>query len=395
MMLDHLSYSSIKLFNSCARQWQLRYLSDVKPAMPITVNLGSRFHGFAEEYGAHCRAKGLTSDLSWARSYGCQQEDSELAALVMTFAESYTFEAATHRGRGQSEIVKRVKLGDGLPDFVAKIDDLRLYEDDLRLKVTDYKTPWSSEWYASDAPPWQLMLYGWVAQETEGALMGLGEDEFLAVDLAIWNVPRAEEYLWQIVDDLSYTVKPQVVQAARRILGAIEAEDFPANPHAAACTYCPYSYQCRAAQGLSLTAPTSTIEAKVIAAHLEALEANVAQLKAGLQGWATERGPVQFEQREWGYFRPRWYEEGEAHATPSDAQALWLALQEAGKDPLEYVTGWDADKLGYKFCREDKPDSENPFGDTEDDLAVRATVKQYLTVEQPKPRWGSRKLKGG
>ena len=403
VVLNHVSYSSLTLFSRCPRQWYLRYAqSAIKPAMPITVNTGKLWHEWQERYAAICREAKAGTMFSEGRAlaalYG--ELDPKVEELADKFIETFAItdrlgypDWGWHRGYGHIEVERRVPLGEGLPDFVCKIDAVWLHPVERRLIIVDFKTPHFYP-YDPEQIPMQLRWYCWAVQVMESEFTG---EDISRADLWRWVVPQGEGQLWQVEDKMS-GVRGEIVRGAKEVLRALGEDDgkgsaFPPAPHLQACQYCPYSYCCKEAQGMAVIAPTTAGEAKCLATYVEALEANLAQLKRGLQAWAKERGTISFGDREWGYFRPQWYDKGQRHAAPADPHQLFKALEQSGKDPLDYVASWDANKLGYEFCLDAEHDPDNPFSDTPEEAAEIATIRKYLTVEEPKPRWGSRKAK--
>lgn len=49
-MIEHLSYSSVNLYLTCARAWRFRYIDKVKTPIAVALPFGSAFHDAIENY---------------------------------------------------------------------------------------------------------------------------------------------------------------------------------------------------------------------------------------------------------------------------------------------------------------------------------------------------------
>ena len=77
-MIDHLSYSSVNLYLTCARAWRFRYIDKIKTPVAAVLPFGSAFHDAIETYLSikHEKAPAPVSDIfsdSWQRRLEIEQ----------------------------------------------------------------------------------------------------------------------------------------------------------------------------------------------------------------------------------------------------------------------------------------------------------------------------------
>ncbi len=443
---DHVSWSALRLHHRCPQAFYLKYLQEaVEPALPLRQSVGGQWHQWQHKYATACRENDRERDFDAARTLMAPYSD-RVRELATEFMYNFSYDPEGWRGRGGTEIYRRVPLGDELPDFVCYIDLLEHNAYDNRLTVTDFKTPPARAYKDLDYPPPQVLWYAWAAYETEKDLADVQE-----VEMVRWIVPDSVRQSWTMYPPFTGTEK-QVVRLTER---ALQAENYPTTPSVEACTYCPFYHECDAAQEYELTAPKCPDEAatlvekvnalrdqvsnlvgavshrqvlkdarkilewidrlsdtareqrdldeqerKAIIEAAEAFRARANRIQALVQDWVFNVGPIAVGASAYGYHYPKWHEEGRVQAEPGDIEAFARACREENLNPLDFVKQWDKGTLGKTFADyltdpEDRPTgdvTESPFGDAEETVQQKSAVADTLEKVKPSRTWGRRKI---
>jgi ribosomal protein L37AE/L43A len=442
---DHVSYSALQMWHKCPQQFHLTYLQDeVKPAMPLRPSIGGEWHEWQHQYAEACRKAGRERDFDAARMLMAPYSD-RVRTLAREFMHNYTYQPDAWRGRGGSEISRRVPLGDDLPDYVCRIDNLEYNPLDKRLTITDFKTPPSQAYEHTEMPPTQLYWYAWAACESEADMADVWE-----VDMIRWIVPDSVQQSWTMSPPFP-GAKQQIVEMTEQ---ALRATQYPATPSVQACTYCPYYHVCQEAQDYELTAPQGPEAAAELVTEVAALRAEAAKLKDMLstkklidrarktqewigklqdeiaalpdisdeerasagaaiaamdvraarlqelaQDYVFNVAPIEVGSANYSWHYPAWHEKGEVRAAPSNAERFTAACQQEGRNVLDYVAKWDETKLGRDFgpaLTGSLPGINlevNPFGDDEQTVREDSAIARTLQQVVPKRTWGSRQGK--
>ena len=265
-----VSYSSLSVFESCPRRYELRYVERVPGEVePAQFALGSAVHKAFEAYGRARMAAGASGtpqpgfDMAWAaftealEASGCTPDEiarfrERGAPILERFiecdrpceADIITVEAGFGLELGEPEWLE-AQGGPAEPArarLVGYIDRVNRRPDGS-IEVIDYKTcsPWAQEWVDRDL---QLTAYAFAA--AEGALRDP------ATGLPLPAAARLGIYFAEAGITLWTTRSEADLAAFRERLGAairtIRAADFPAQPRPGACRWCEYRGTCPSAQ---------------------------------------------------------------------------------------------------------------------------------------------------
>lgn len=365
----YFSTSKLDLEDACPAAYKFKYL-DKSPEIPtIPLIIGRAAHAAAARYVKHLLQNNLQTDVTAmpaivaaaAAEEGIPgQAMSDLAAIMETFAESHVFYPARIVG-----VEERLPEGFNPPDtwpdpnlpnghtFVGVIDLLEA-EDNVAV-ITDYKTEWSIRSQSEVEKDPQLRRYCWLVHEAYPQF----EHFKVRLDFIRHGVIREAEF------DLA-----EVERTGEEILARVErilkTKEFPARP-GVGCGWCSYSERCPARK-----MPAGDIMAKTneeLAGEILLLEKQLADRKEILANRLVTQGPLVLNGVEFGH-----------HFTESkrfgDARAFMEVLQEAGKDPWDFLSV-DTTK-GKKLLRDEK-------------LAPKL---EALLIDASYTRFGHRKLKG-
>ena len=181
VMLDHISYSSIKTYQTCPRKFAYKYIEQVAEEIkPSSLAFGSAFHSAVERV-QEARIQGLNTpaldeimaafDTAWSNEtigadiQFCKEEDAqtvhELARRMLDAYITYASLEATLPEQAQIisiEHSNRFRLLADVPPVESRIDLLELQGTDL--VVSDLKSSrsrWNDTKVAESIP--QLVLY--------------------------------------------------------------------------------------------------------------------------------------------------------------------------------------------------------------------------------------------
>ncbi len=384
LKLDHLSYSSLSAFRACPKRFWFRYLqSTVKPAAELSQSLGGRWHSWQESYASICQSLDVpcarSEGLTLARTY----DDEELLRLAETFCDSFRYDDWAYR-EGAVEHPFRIPLPD-LPDLIGRFDMLEFLPFDELIRVTDFKTPRLSR--QADAPPLQLRVYAFAAQEQRRIETGemVGD-----IEVSLWGVATGERQTWRLPYGPQSSIRDEIILLARE---ALTASSYQATPSESACCWCSFKRYCAQAREQRFLAPGNAQAASRLMGKAEVLRAYANDLTKLAQAWATEHGGFDLGGQWYDYQPPVWYQNGLRRYNAKDGEKLFDALVAAGEKPWDYLS-FDAKKLGQRFheiAEGGEPDPDNPFGDAEPE-ALQGVVK-LLEPVIPKEAWSSRAIK--
>ena len=383
LQLDHVSYSSLKIWRECPHHFWFRYLQDaIKPAARLSQSIGGIWHEWQESYAAICKdlevPVALSEGRQLARTYG-----EEVLALAESFMASYRYDWQWRENT--TEMNFRVPLPDDLPDFVGRIDCLEYLPHDDRLRVTDYKAFWLGK--QAEEPPPQLRWYAWAAQEARLEATGKAVGD---IEVCLWSVPTGEAQTWRLPFGPQSDARDEIVLLTRDALAATE---YRATPSEKACAWCAYKADCEAAQNVVFSAPQDAQEAAELMGKAEAHRAATKDLTGLVQAWVREHGSVECGGKLYDYQLPVWYADGKHRYDAKDAEKLFTAMKRAGLKPWDFLA-FDARRLGNAFheiVEAGEPDLDAPFGDAEPEAL--AEVVKLLVPVVPTRAWRGQVVK--
>lgn len=258
---DYLSWSQVRRYRSCPRQWAFHYVEGAVPSfVPQALCFGSAFHSalqhhFERRMEGECpvlqelhdvfserfSAAGSTDDEPIPVRYNKGDDEQSVRELAERMLASFLGSAlADPEGEviGIEESI-RGSLAPDLPDFVA-IVDLMLLDDDT-LTVVDFKTArsrWSESQVTESAP--QLQLY-------EQLVSGLAEGNADTIQLVFGVVTKARSPAVQaltVPSDPENGSASRLADQVRPVWQAIQSQAFYSNPSKMNCTTCPYQHLC-------------------------------------------------------------------------------------------------------------------------------------------------------
>ena len=252
---DYISYSQLKLFQTCPLRWYFEYVEGLPPeVVGSSLVFGGAIHAAIEHfYRAQmagdpppASADLLASfDAAWSAdavapiAYG----DADAAALrglaenmLTAFLESDLSEPGGEVIGIEEELHSPIALG--LPDLLARVD-LMVATDDA-LVIRDFKTArsrWGATQRADSAG--QLLLYGELARPLADALGLTVRLEFLVVTKT--KSPVIERH--PVKSDSDRMARMRL--ALQRIWSAMQAGHIYPNPSRLNCATCPHQTACR------------------------------------------------------------------------------------------------------------------------------------------------------
>lgn len=385
-MLDHVSYSGLSLFNRCPKAFEMKYMSDLKPAARLDDNIGSIFHRWAEEYGNLCASMNVQSamreGLALARTYG----NRDLMALAETFTDSMRFDF-NHR-ETHLELKVRVPLGDGLPEFLGYIDLLEYSKLSGTLTITDYKTPPRAD--DPDYAPDQLKWYAWAVLTSEMITEPINEillRRWVVPD--VWNVEQHAQ-VWEIEEYEADIARQNIVATAKRILAT---ERFEARPSEIACQYCDYKQHCEYAKKREFSMPQSREEAVEMAGRLAATRSYADDMSKLLKEWVRGNGgTLRANGYMYGDLLPAWSRDGKIRYQVTDARKFIIACEKQGIDWTGLLK-FDSTKVARELRTVvGATENASPFGDDASTVKMAGEFEKCITEEKPKAHWGSMKF---
>jgi putative RecB family exonuclease len=330
------SYSRIQVYAGCPRRYKLRYLDNLQPCREAAwYRTGRIFHELAEEYGRHCQAQRVVSDLAVARALARRWWglEDDAARLFGDWAEwwQWNWDLTVADGDSVERWIER-PLPDG-STFRGRVD--LVLQDDGTLWIVDWKTDWSpfELEVRQDDPPVQLAVYAWLA--------GQVWTDCRAGVLQIVHVRSRSTSQWEVELPLRWP-GDWVAEWVSRIRRDTVFEPCP-GPR---CSTCEYLLQCAAASpwAEALGAGGEELTAQSVGQawlRLEAAEAAAREIRAAIGEWLKAAGPVDLgDGRTLGWWPPDYLgAEEQAPTLPRDRVAQFLgAAAEAGLDIGKLVT---------------------------------------------------------
>jgi putative RecB family exonuclease len=254
---DYLSYSQVKMFQSCPLKWHFTYVQQAEPEfIPASLLFGSAVHAAIQHYFQSMMSAELSPDIgalmatyreAWQSEadgvpiqYGRDDTEESLAETAQMILERFLITAVAMPRRkiiGIEESL-RVCLSDDLPDLLTRIDLIEC--DRERLIVTDFKTArsmWSPKTANENAE--QLLLYGRAAEAIAHEIGANVQLQFVVLTKA--KTPKIESF------PIEYTAlrTERSVQIIRQVFLAMKAGNVYPAPSPTQCPSCPYQHECR------------------------------------------------------------------------------------------------------------------------------------------------------
>ena len=252
---DYISYSQLKLFQTCPLRWYFEYVEGLPPeVVGSSLVFGGGIHAAIERF-YRARLAGdpppaiadllASFDTAWNAdaeppiAYG----DADAAGLrglaenmLTAFLENDLSEPGGQVIGIEEELRNPIAIG--LPDLLARVD-LMVATDDA-LVIRDFKTArsrWSTAQRADSAG--QLLLYGELARPLADALGLTVRLEFLVVTKT--KSPVIERH--QVESDPDRMSRMRL--ALQRVWAAMQAGHIYPNPSRMNCATCPHQTACR------------------------------------------------------------------------------------------------------------------------------------------------------
>ncbi len=280
------SHSHLKLYAQCPRAEHQKYHEDLPEFSSDEARRGSREHKVFCDYGKHCHAEGVPTDLDYIRGRLGTDED---LAIYEQFADTHLFDPAATT---LFEVTIDVEVGGY--EFRAVIDLIEVYAQ--RVVVTDYKTDHKIRSQADVEQDPQLRRYAVVASKKFPDV-----PEFLC---------RMDFVRHGVVREILYTADQVEAFEAQLIADIVEVENATEWPATGGtyCDWCSYTKGCPVIEAGNLDVVHSLEEAEAAAGQFIALEARRNAVKAPLAEWCSMEGAVTVNGKDVGHFPQRQYE---------------------------------------------------------------------------------------
>jgi RecB family exonuclease len=335
-MAKPLSYSRMRMFLACPRQYQYRLEHTAQRGLPAIMVRGKFAHVFYELYTSHCVKENSMQCLSEldqiaALTYKTATFDAGLAGepiltplewqdvyekLCRPWAERTALPVDNIRACEHRWAVTR----DGLPigfdspeawlrGVIDRLDDA----DDGAVLVTDYKTG-----YGGTGDPMQADIY---------ALATLLLNPTVSIVRVVFE-HTATDYLemTEYTRDALKSLRPSI----RALADIIHTtENFNPRP-GVACAECPFAYCCDAEADLP-DGITDEKQARQAVEAITLLERDLKNVKGALRQWCEGHGPVDHNGIAWGV----WKSDGLGF---HDAEKFMHCCADASIDPYPFLS---------------------------------------------------------
>lgn len=352
-MKTPLSYSRLRLFLACPRQYEFRLQGKPQTSLPLIMTKGKYAHRFYEEYAKRCieenamQLLGILDELK--RSVYVQScHDAALDAepfltpqdwnvvfdsLCRPWAErtALPVEAITavESRWAVNENGSSVPFDDPDVFFRGVFDRLERHE---HARVVDYKTGWGGQ-----MDPLQVRVYAW-------AMFMLDyRAEVVEVVAEHTASDRKETFVYGRDD---FDMLDEDISALAEVIH--DCTEFRPRP-GAACADCPWAYCCDAKAQIVHSVITEHSAQTAIEA-IALLERDLKAQKDALRGYIQQNGPVTHNGLTWD----EWVSEGLGF---HDTAAFLSACQSAGVDPAPYVS---VNNVRARKLRKQFPDLVTP-----------------------------------
>ena len=302
-----LSYSRIRLFLACPKQYEFRLQQKPQTSLPLIMVRGKFAHAWYEYYVSACRdhntrqmdfdesdvvsfnsivyratcrssiaaGEPILTPIEWDDVYRtlCKPWAERTALPIEIITDTELKWALDQDGRQTGFYAPSV--------FFRGVID-RLEEEDTLLRIVDYKTG-----YGGKGDPMQADIYAW-------AFLGGGRPVEVVFEHTAMDMKETYRYT---ADDL-----PRLDTAIRALADVIHGtEEYRPTP-GMACLECPYAYCCDAKADIQETIDDED-DAKKVVESLALLERDVKALKDSLRRWCEGNGPVSHNGIAWGVWK--------------------------------------------------------------------------------------------
>lgn len=353
-MKTPLSYSRLRLFLACPRQYEFRLKKTPQTSLPLIMTKGKYAHRFYEEYAKVCIANdsmqmlGSLDDLKryvYVKTCGDAAVEGEpfLTPQDWTVVFNSLCKPWAERTALPVEAITAVESRwavnengasvpfDGPDVFFRGVFD-RVEKHDSHTRVVDYKTGWGGK-----MDPMQVRVYAW-------ALLMLDMRANVVEVVAEYTATDKKESFTYTRDD--FDMLDEDIGALAEVIHS--CKEFRPRP-GAACAECPYAYCCDAkAQIVNSVITEHSAQTAIEAIAL--LERDLKAQKDALRGYIQTNGPVTHNGLTWD----EWVSEGLGFHDPA---AFLSALAAAGVDPAPYVS---VNNVRAKKLRKQFPDLVTP-----------------------------------
>jgi CRISPR/Cas system-associated exonuclease Cas4 (RecB family) len=255
---DHISHSSVTLYQGCPLRFYFRYVAGLpETTVGASLVLGAAVHSGLQFHFEQLLAGNSAPDLdtllevfwdSWHQHdhqqvlFGKGENLNTIGHLADRMFRAFQQSSlACPTGRIIAvEEELRGELIPGLPDLLARVD--LIVETDDAVEVTDFKTArtaWSTDHVVESAS--QLLLYGELAKP-------LAEGKKIRLGFAVLTKTKVPD-----ISVHSVPTNPQQVERTKRVVErvwrAIEEGHFYPAPSPLNCPSCPYREPCRTWRG--------------------------------------------------------------------------------------------------------------------------------------------------
>lgn len=291
-MSDHISFSAVDAFDTCAKRFQHERLQ--KGASPVSDPLidGRHIHAIIEAIVRFCETAEIESiDSKQAAAIVEQHFSTSDQASTARFAEVMVMaKGFAKRYKNTGNLIEleqwiEMTLAEDVPPFVCRLDMVERYfdADGSFIGNTDWKSSWSAG--QDDRTVFQLHTQGM-------ALHNSYPNERIKVRNGF--VRFGQDSDWDELKEYDFeNARGRVVAIYRRMKTAEETGVYTASP-GKACGYCPIALQCVEAMGLReqghLALTKEDAEKQV--ADVLVLEAAIKTRKDALKKWVDVNGPV-------------------------------------------------------------------------------------------------------
>jgi hypothetical protein len=365
--MEKWSHSRFRCFRECPLRFWWQYI-DKKAAdyTPAHLTFGGTFHEMAETYAKHCFTEKLTSDFDFGRSQArlCWGTDNELAKVFADWMERQEFDwaltvAGVDGGGGVEQWIER-DLPDGMGKMRGKLDLILWNEAEERLIVRDYKTSYWAPQYDMADPPFQLLIYAWMA-------FGKWPVNDAAIEIEYCRTGRIDQ--WAAVAPMDWMGERLAADA--KVIR--ECTDFSATPgeHCGSCAYLP---SCEAASAWDGLVPTNAEEAEELARTIGGTEARLKLMRSLERAWVEENGRVIAGETGFDYWTPAYARETQGEVPEVKPERLQEFIAALGPDLREKLLSVGGEKLA-KAVKKDP------------------TLAKFVTWTAAEAKYGSRKVK--
>ncbi len=352
-----LSYSRMKMFITCPKQYEFRLMNKPQTDLPIYMAMGKYAHKFFEAYAQQCKVNNTRQMLdsvdsiaekAYALSVAESIRDGEPLLLPNEWLDVLEKQCRPWAERTALPVEAIVSLElrwaadmngepvafDATDAWLRGIcDRVEVYPETRTCRVVDYKTGW-----AGHGDEMQADIYAWAM---------LADISYEIVEIVFEHTAIGKEEV------RTYTRHDmeRVDTAIRSLAQAIhETETFTPLP-GTACLTCPYARFCDAVADVQEVIATEEDARKTVEA-LALLDRDMKTLKQALRTWCENHGPIEHNGVAWGI----WRTPGEGFHDP---HTFVEACEAHDIDPLDYMS---VNNTKAKKLRKILPDlvTENP-----------------------------------